>query len=91
MDTVFVEHLKQKLKKDPTAPGVYKHFDMLGAVSIIIHYLAIGAPPLAVLCVGVKSPSEYQHKYTDVYKYEVLGGLHSITARKDILNDSPGT
>ena len=49
-----------------------------------------GVPPLAVLCTDVKSSDEYQTKYTKVYKYEVLGGLHSITARKELLEEMPG-
>jgi hypothetical protein len=56
-----------------------------------IHYTACkGVPPLALLCVGKEGTHEFKDIYKDVYKYEVLGGLHSVTTRKQILSDDPG-
>ena len=44
---------------------------------------------MALLCMDKQGPCDFQDLYKDVYKYEVLGGLHSLTARKQILNDDP--
>ena len=54
--------------------------------------LYTGAPPIAVLAVGIKTIDEYQNlmDFHNVHKYEVLGGLHSITVRKELMAEYQG-
>ena len=68
-------------------------------VQHIIEYLRnilfptdIGTPPVAVLCVVdlVRSPSEFEGVYKKVYRYEVLGRLHSVTAWQELAREFPG-
>ena len=47
---------------------------------------APGATPMAVLCKGV---DDFHTKYKDVYKYEVLGGLHTMLAKAQLAEEFP--
>ena len=47
---------------------------------------APGATPMAVLCKGV---DDFNTKYKDVYKYEVLGGLHTMLAKAQLAQEFP--
>ena len=47
---------------------------------------APGATPMAVLCKGVE---DFNPKYKDVYKYEVLGGLHTMLAKAQLAEEFP--
>ena len=49
---------------------------------------APGAAPMAVLCKDVSS-SNFNEKHLNVYKYEVLGGLHSFQAKAELLKENP--
>ena len=47
---------------------------------------APGATPMAVLCKGV---DDFNPKHKDVYKYEVLGGLHTMIAKSQLAEEFP--
>lgn len=67
-DPTFVSKLKDKMVRDPAAPG---------------------AAPVAVICKTVKTISAFKHKCKDVYKYEVLGGLHTMLAKDQLSKEYP--
>ena len=48
-----------------------------------------GATPLAILCKDVNKPEDFQTKYKNVYKYEVLGGLHTFMAKSQLHQEIP--
>lgn len=48
---------------------------------------APGATPMAVLCKGVNA--EFNLKHKNVYKYEVLGGLHTLVAKTQLMDEYP--
>jgi len=50
---------------------------------------APGATPVAVLCRDIQSVSDFNPKYKNVYKYEVLGGLHTLMAKQQLLQEYP--
>ena len=47
-----------------------------------------GVPPLVVFCNQV-SRDEYDSKLKDAYRYEVAGGLHGYTAKKELAEEYP--
>ena len=47
-----------------------------------------GVPPVAVLCV-VPENTQFSECLKDVYKYEVLGGQHTSTARAELHAENP--
>ena len=49
-----------------------------------------GVPPLALLCIDETSTERFREDLVQQYRYEVLGGLHSVEARKKLLKDYPG-
>ena len=51
---------------------------------------APGIPPLALLCTTVPQAPLFVENLKDQYSYEVLGGLHTVTARKELLDEMPG-
>lgn len=50
---------------------------------------APGATPMATLCKDVERPEDFNVKHKNVYKYEVLGGLHTLVAKKQLLEEYP--
>ena len=52
---------------------------------------APGATAMAVLCKDVEVLSDFNTKYKDVYKYEVLGGNHTLVAKSNTLTTQDGT
>lgn len=46
---------------------------------------APGATSMAVLCKDIEKSEDFSLKYKDVYRYEVLGGLHSLVAKTQLL------
>ena len=50
---------------------------------------APGATPMAVLCKDVVVLQEFNMKYKNVYKYEVLGGLHTLVAKTQLMSEYP--
>ena len=48
-----------------------------------------GAAPLALLCIDKTTKAEFNTKYKAVYKYEVLGGLHTYLARSQLSQEVP--
>ena len=48
-----------------------------------------GVPPVAVLCTSVNKMSEFNQRFKDVYKYEVLGGQHTSMARAELHRENP--
>ena len=48
-----------------------------------------GVPLLALLCIVETSTERFREDLVQQYRYEVLGGLHSVEARK-LLEDYPG-
>ena len=55
---------------------------------MILDPCAPGATPMAVLCKDV-SFSNFNEKHLNVYKYEVLGGLHSYQAKMELADEYP--
>ncbi len=51
---------------------------------------APGATPMAVLCKDVEVITEFHLKHKNVYKYEVLGGLHTLIAKNQLMEEYPG-
>ena len=49
---------------------------------------APGATPMAILCKDVSFTS-FNEKHLNVYKYEVLGGLHSFQAKLELTKEHP--
>ncbi len=50
---------------------------------------APGATPMAVLCKDANNPSDFNKKYKKVYKYEVLGGMHTLLAKTQLATEYP--
>ena len=50
---------------------------------------APGATPMAVLCKDCGDVNEFNMKYKNVYKYEVLGGLHTLMAKVQLAEEYP--
>lgn len=48
-----------------------------------------GVPPVAVLCCSVSEKEMFSERLKDVYKYEVLGGQHTPTARSELKKEHP--
>lgn len=48
-----------------------------------------GVSPVAVLCTNVRELDQFQPRLKDVYKYEVLGGQHTSTARTELHKEHP--
>lgn len=67
-DQTFVNRLKERMVKDPSAPGV---------------------TPMVVLCKDPQTVEAFNPKYLNVYKYEVLGGLHSLLAKNQLTEEYP--
>ena len=67
-DPTFISNLKDKMVKDPAAPG---------------------AAPIAVLCKTVSTVEDFNPKFRNVYKYEVLGGLHTMLAKSQLTSEYP--
>lgn len=51
---------------------------------------AIGVPPIAVLCSDVENISQFRPHLKNHYHYEVLGGLHTVTAKQQLMQEVPG-
>ena len=49
-----------------------------------------GVPPLALLCKEEKDKTKFRADLSGQYKFEVLGGLHSVEARKHLVEEYPG-
>ena len=49
-----------------------------------------GVPPLALLCIEEKNKEKFRRDLAEQYTYEVIGGLHSVEARKRLLKDHSG-
>ena len=50
---------------------------------------APGATPMAVLCKDATVIEQFNDKFLNVYKYEVLGGLHTLVAKKQLAEEHP--
>lgn len=50
---------------------------------------APGSTPFAVLCKDKQNIADFNPKYASVYKYEVLGGLHSFLAKVQLQQEYP--
>lgn len=50
---------------------------------------APGATPMAVLCKDVSSVEQFNDRFANVYKYEVLGGLHTLKAKAQLSQKYP--
>ena len=48
-----------------------------------------GTSTVAVLCKNINKPEDFQEKYKIVYKYEVLGGLHTYLAKLQLMQEYP--
>lgn len=50
---------------------------------------APGVTPTAVLCTDMEVLTDFNRKYKSVYKYEVLGGLHTLVAKTQPMEEYP--
>lgn len=50
---------------------------------------APGATPMAILCKDITNIEQFNEKFVNVYKYEVLGGLHTLTAKNELTEEYP--
>lgn len=50
---------------------------------------APGATPMAVLCKDMEEITEFNVKHKNVYRYEVLGGLHTLVAKNQLMGEYP--
>ena len=74
---------RQLRKVDPTFVNVLKK-------RMLDDPTALGIPPLALLCTDVSQKASFLMHLKDQYRYEVLGGLHTVTARQELLDELPG-
>ena len=51
---------------------------------------APGVPPIAVLYSDVQQIGQFRPHLKNQYHYEVLGGLHTVTAKQQLLEEVPG-
>ena len=51
---------------------------------------APGAPAIAVLCSDVENIHKFRPHLKDHYHYEVLGGLHTVTAKQELSEEVTG-
>lgn len=56
---------------------------------MILDPSAPGATPMAVLCKDVTNNEQYNDKFLNIYKYEVLGGLHTLMAKNHLTERYP--
>ena len=62
------------------------HTDELRIHMMIIAVIDVtGTPPIAVLYKDIKDTGDFNPMHEKVYKYEVLGGLHGVTARQELI------
>lgn len=50
---------------------------------------APGATPMALLCKDVSTVEQFNDRFVNVYKYEVLGGLHTLKAKAQLSQKYP--
>ena len=50
---------------------------------------APGSMPMAVLVKDMDGIGEFNENYRNVYKYEVLGGLHTMVAKQQLSEEYP--
>ena len=50
---------------------------------------APGATPMTVLCKDIEDWAEFNEKSKNVYKYEVLGGVHTFMAKQKLMEEDP--
>ena len=48
-----------------------------------------GAAPLALLCMDKTTVEDFNSKHKKVYRYEVLGGLHTFLAKSQLAQEIP--
>ena len=56
---------------------------------MILDPSAPGATPMAVLCRDLTKTEQFNEKFLNVYKYEVLGGLHTLKAKHQLIEEYP--
>ena len=71
-----------------TSEKIGPHFVKILKQSIECDPTGTGLPPPVVFCNQV-SKEEYDSKLKDAYRYEVAGGLHSYTAKKELAEEYP--
>ena len=53
--------------------------------------VAPGIPPLALHCIDVSKKEDFLEHLAGQYLYEVLGGMHTVAARKELLEEVAGS
>ena len=51
---------------------------------------AIGVSPIAMLFSDVENIGQFRPHLKNHYHYEVLGGLHTVTAKQQLMQEVPG-
>ena len=52
--------------------------------------VAPGTPPLPLHCIDVSKKEDFLEHLAGQYTYEVLGGMHTVAARKELLEEVTG-
>ena len=47
----------------------------------------IGIPPFAVVCTNIREKENFEERLKDLYKYEVHGGVHSLKAKQQLIEE----
>ena len=51
---------------------------------MVLDPAAPGATPMALLCKEISTLELFNERFANVYKYEVLGGLHTLKAKAQL-------
>ena len=95
VDHRFVEELKRRMLEDPSAPGVSPLallcYKKKKEVVRVLFYLIITPDTFIWHCSHTQSKKEFLIHLEGEYTYKVLGGLHTLVAKKELHNEKPGT
>ena len=97
IDRMFVEKLKERMLEDPTAPGTpplallcyNKKRDMVEICNCIYSYM-FNSRYICFCFLILKKKEYFLSQLAKEYHNEVLGGLHTLTAKQELHNDRPG-
>ena len=56
---------------------------------MILDLSAPGATPMVVLCRDVTNTEQFNEKFLNACKYEVLGGLHTLKVKNQLIEEYP--
>jgi hypothetical protein len=93
VDHRFVEELKRRMLEDPSAPGVSPLallcYKKKKEVVRVLFYLIITPYTFIWHCSHTQSKNKFLMHLVGEYTYKVLGGLHTLVAKKELHNEKP--